>query len=501
MSMNPFVRFCASLLLIPALVPGAAAQTRLPQADSQWIAPAHLAQAGASHLPHRHRPPAGPSPAARLAYWNEVALNAIAIDHTPPAAGGPPGAGEQLGPTRSSRVLAIVHIAIHDALNAIVRRYPGYSGPLTAFAHSSRDAAIAQATHDTLAALYPRQAARLDALLRHDLARLPDGREKLDGVDIGRRAAAAILQLRENDGSRHSEAVIGVDYFPGRGPGEWRQDPVRPLPLAFGARWGQVKPFVLASSTQIPSPPPPPLNSEAYAHAFNEVKRLGGDGIRTPTARSAEQTVIGIFWAYDGGAWVGPPPRLYNQIAVQLGRQRTRDPLELARMLALVNVAIADATIAVFEAKYQYRFWRPVTAIRETDATGPVLIGDPNWTPLGVPATNLNVPNFTPPFPACPAGHSGLGSAMFQILRRMYGDNVAFTFVSDEYNGINRDNQGRVRPRLPRSFATLSQAEEENSVSRVYLGVHWKFDNSSGLVTGRRIADYVFMHGLVQPSN
>jgi hypothetical protein len=260
-------------------------------------------------------------------------------------------------------------------------------------------------------------------------------------------------------------------------------------------------PFVLQSPTQFRAPPPPALDSETYTLAFAEVKQLGGDGIETPTGRTADQTVAGIYWAYDGTPWIGTPPRLYNQIAVQLALGRCRDVLELARTLALVNVAIADTTMSVWDTKYYYDFWRPVTAIRQADDDdNPATLADPGWTPLGAPASNLVGPNFTPPFPAYTSGHAGLGGAMFQILRRLYGDGIAFTFVSDEYNGVTRDNHGRVRPRLPRSFSSLSQAEEENGQSRIYLGIHWQSDKTSGREQGQRVADYVYERGLVRPN-
>jgi hypothetical protein len=497
-------------LLISLFAAHAAAQSHRPPSGSQWMSPIYQTQPGTQPLPLRYSAPAGPNPIARLAYWNDVALRANAVDHAPPFAGDTRVASEQLGPTRTSRALAIVHLAIYDALNAIYQRYPGYSGPLPAFAHSSRDAAIAQAAHDTLIALYPSQANRLDSLLYADLARLPSGRAKLNGIDIGRRAAQAILALRANDGAYYDEPVVGVDYFPSNAPGQWRPDPVSRIPIALGAFWRRLTPFVLQSPTQFRSPPPPALSGDAYARAFNEVKQLGGDGIKTPTRRSADQTAAGIYWAYDGTAWIGTPPRLYNQIAVQLALGRSSDPLELAKVLALVNVAIADATIVVWDTKYFYDFWRPVTGIREASrGTGPTGLGDgnpdtradPNWTPLGAPASNLTGPNFTPPFPSYTSSHAGLGSAMFQMMRRLYGDSIAFTFVSDELNGITRDNRGRVRPRLPRNFSSLSQAEEENGQSRIYLGVHWQFDKAEGIVAGRRVADYVFQRGLVRPSN
>src|SRR5437660_11898435 len=218
------------------------------------------------------------------------------------------------------------------------------------------------------------------------------------------------------------------------------------------------------------------MTSSDYTTAYNEVKNLGGDGVITPTQRTPEQTFIGTFWAYDGTPSLCAPPRLYNQITVQIADQTKLRPLQIARLLALVNVAMADTAMSVWESKFYYDFWRPVTGIRESDpGTGPTgagdgnasTIGDPTFAPLGAPASNLKGPNFTPPFPAYPSGHAGFGGALFQTLRRFYGrDDIAFTFVSDEFNGITRDSSGNVRPLLPRSFLSLSQAEDENGQSR-----------------------------------
>jgi hypothetical protein len=232
------------------------------------------------------------------------------------------------------------------------------------------------------------------------------------------------------------------------------------------------------------------------------VKRLGGDGVVTPTQRTAAQTIAGIYWGYDGTPGLGTPPRLYNQIAVQIASQRGTDVIDLARLLALLNVGMADAGLSSWDTKYQYDFWRPVTGIREADpGTGPtgkgdgnpLTIGDPNFTPLGAPASNLMGPNFTPPFPAYTSGHATFGATLFQTLRRFYGtDAIAFSFVSDEFNGVTRDNKGNIRPRLIRNFSSLSQAEEENGQSRIYLGIHWAFDKTQGIIQGRNVANYVF---------
>jgi hypothetical protein len=498
------VLLCSLLVASPVLAAGPTAFSTPPASAVQY-----LTQPGALEPPPRYSAPGGADPVARLAYWNELAQRVQGYDHVLPTdPGAPPYMPEQAGRTRVSRVFAIVHIAIHDALAAICRRYPPYSGALPAYADSSRDAAIAQAAHDTLAALYPRQKARIDAWLQADLARLPDGRAKLNGIDVGRRAAAAILALRASDGAYYGEPVVGQDYQVSLEPGQWRPDPVSQSPYAFGAYW-QLRPFVMQSAAQFRPPPPPALGSSAYTQAFNEVMALGGDGVGTPTRRTAEQTVIGIYWGYDSTPWLGTPARMYNQIAVQLLLKRTSDPMELARALALVNVAIADATIAAWDAKYAYDFWRPVRAIREASpGTGPTGKGDgnpdthadPNWTPLGAPASNLVGPNFTPPFPAYPSGHASLGSALFHVLRRLVGDKQPFSFVSDEYNGITRDNKGRVRPKIPRSYQTLTQAEQEGAQSRIYLGVHWQFDKQAGMAMSHRVADYVFQRGLVPPA-
>jgi len=444
---------------------------------------------------------------SRLHHWNEVAIDASGLDHTPVALGEQRVFGENLGPGRSSRAMAIVHIAMFEAMNAIAGGYRSYTGLAPARQGTSMRAAIAQAAHDTLVELFPSQRQSFDEDLEEDIDGIPDRTARASGIALGREAAAAILVRRAADGSQHPEPRIGVDFITGNEPGQWRQDPISEIPLALGARWGEVVPFVLASAAQFRVPPPPALGSASYAAAYDEAKRLGGDGIVTPTERTPEQTNIGIYWAYDGTPSLCAPPRLYNQIAVHIADQRGSDLVALARLLALVNVALADAGIAIWESKYHYDFWRPITGIRESDqGTGPTgkgdgnaaTLGDPTFAPLGAPASNLDGPNFTPPFPAYPSGHAGFGGALFQILRRFYRtDRIAFTFVSDELNGVTEDHLGAVRPLRPRSFSSLSEAEAENGQSRIYLGIHWAFDKTEGITLGRRVADDVFERAFV----
>ena len=455
---------------------------------------------------HRHRP--GPQPSDPrvdvVRRWNRIAIDASGLDHTPLAAGEDRIFGHQLGPGRSSRAMAIVHIAIFDAVNAIAGGYRSYTGLPRAYPDTSLPAAVAQAAHDTLVAMFPSHAPSFDARLAEDLAKIPnrDRNAKSRGVALGKRAAKAILALKADDGSLHPEPGMNTDYIPSDAPGAWRQDPISQAPVALGAHWGEVEPFVLRSGDQYRVPPPPALDSPEYAEAFAEVQALGGDGSTTPTERTEDQTEAGIYWAYDGTPTLCAPPRLYNQIAITIADQKGTGHVALARLLALVNVSMADAGIAIWESKYYYALWRPVTGIRESDpGTGPTGLGDGNpdttgdleYSPLGAPASNLQGPNFTPPFPAYPSGHAGFGGALFETLRNFYGtDRIRFTFVSDELNGTTLDNEGNPRPLLPRTFSSLSEAEEENGQSRIYLGIHWSFDKTEGIVQGRRVADAVF---------
>lgn len=442
--------------------------------------------------------------------WNEIAINASGLDHTPVAPGDPRHFGEQLGPGRAARAMAIVHIAMFDAMVAVEGRYKSYTNVTAPNGPMSIDAAIAQAARDTLVALYPSQTAYFDTLLAQDLAAVRNAHQRANGVDLGHRAATAILAMRVNDGSQIPEPRVGIDYITSDQPGHWRQDPISLIPLALGAHWGECTPFVCLSASQFRAPPPPAMTSAAYTAAYNEAKNFGGDGVITPTQRTADQTHIGIFWAYDGTPSLCAPPRLYNQITVQIADQKKIGGIELARLLALTNVAMSDACMGIWESKYYYDFWRPIGGIRESDVGSgisglgdgnPDTVGDVTFSPLGAPASNLMGPNFTPPFPSYPSGHGGLGGALFQILARYFGtDNVSFTFVSDEFNGVTRDNNGNVRPYLPRTFSSFSQAAEENGQSRIYLGIHWAFDKTEAITLGRRSADYVFDHAF-QPTH
>jgi hypothetical protein len=422
--------------------------------------------------------------------WNSVALDTIRNDFAPNHI------HDQGGPTRDSRVLAIVHTAIFDAVAAVDGGATPYMAPLHAAPGASVDAAIAQAGHDTLRALYPHQTAFIDHALTTALAEVGRTSPAADvrlGQELGHEAAAQLMAVRKNDGS-----AAMPPYTPGTSAGQWMPDPNHPDQVAFGVVWGKVKPFMMTSDIQFRMPPPPALTSKAYAEAFNTVKALGGDGTDTPTTRTAQQTQIGIFWAYDNQPGIGSPPVHYDEILQTLARQEHNTEAQNARLFALANLAMADAGMATWNVKYTYNFWRPVTGIRNAALTGnPLTQPDPTWNPLGSPADNGSGTNFTPPFPAYTSGHSAFGAALFGVLRDFYHtDHIHFTIGSDEFNGKTTDQNGHARPVVLRHFTSFSQAAMENAMSRVYLGVHWPFDAVEGVKLGTEVANYVFAHAL-----
>ena len=443
--------------------------------------------------------------------WNEIALDAVVDDHS-----GTFGAPEQGGPTRTSRALAIAHIAVYDAVNAIVGGHEPYLPvglPAATRSRASVDAAVAQAAHDTLVVLYPKQKAVFQRELEKALKGVPAKHGRTEGIDVGGEAAANILMLRFD--------AIGVPTDGGDDPnlpsplppvgskiGVHQADPLNPGQGLLTPHWGDVAPFSMDDVLNFHAPAPPapdspdPVEREYYALAYDEVMRLGGDGLTTPTERTNEQTEIGLFWAYDGSSGLGVPPRLYNQVARVIAKQEHNTVAENARLFALINIAQADAGIASWYSKYHYNYWRPVVAIRSGDEDGNELTaGDPTWMPLGAPASNeSNGGNdFTPPFPAYTSGHATFGAATFRTLEHLYGAGYEFSLWSDELHGRTADSGGNHRNTAIRHFSSFAQAARENADSRIYLGIHWVFDADGGIAVGNNIADYAF-DNLLRPA-
>jgi PAP2 superfamily len=434
--------------------------------------------------------------------WNAIALRAVVDDHS-----GTFGPSEQGGPTRASRALAIVHIAVYDAVNAIVGGYEPYipvSLPIDVVSAASIEAAVACAAHDTLSALYPRQSDVFAEELSKVLKRISKNRGRDEGIMVGSAAASNILLARASDGGDAPDLPSDPDAP--KEIGEHRPDPLNPGQGLHVPAWGSVLPFAMDHVTNFQVPPPPRPDSDdeferlEYAAAYEQVKALGGDGQVTPTGRTKEQTEIGLFWGYDGSIGIGVPPRLYNQIARVIAKKERHSVPENARLFALVNIAMADAAIASWYSKYAYDYWRPVVAIRCGNEDGNEFTeGDESWTPLGSPASNLSNGgiDFTPPFPAYTSGHATIGGALFRTLAHFCGsDDYHFKLISDEMRGNTTDAKGKHRYTSMRTFNSFSQAAWENAESRIYLGVHWDFDAIWGMEAGTSIADHVFQNYL-----
>ncbi|NJK67756.1 MAG: vanadium-dependent haloperoxidase [Microcoleus sp. CSU_2_2] len=461
-----------------------------------------------------------------ILYWNKVALEANRISFTN-------GKNEQPGPTLSSRALAIVHLAMYDAYAGVrgnpitpVNLSPYLPGLPNPQPHASAEAAVAAAAHATLSSLYPSQKSFFD--LKHSQAGLK-GEGLKEGHEFGLLVAHKILEKRQEDPSASDDG-----YAASIARGAHRPDPDHPA-QGFNAPFYGAKSRCFAVTSRHELDAPPQLGSDEYLNALRQVRAKGiapelmGTLPAGLSPRTANETLIGIYWGYDGAVDLGTPPRLYNQIvrAVAIAQNNCVD--KNARLFALVNAAMGDAGILAWDQKYIYDLWRPVVGIREDDPSlGPAGIGnnclsddsDSSWLPLGAPSTNSKTKeemkkNFTPPFPAYPSGHATFGAAALHITRLFYGvtdlcnDNLfdCLTFVSDEFNGISQDNKGTVRPKHTRSFpGGLWEMIVENGLSRVFLGVHWVFDafavdssdrpdlsrNIGGVPLGITIAEDIF---------
>ncbi|HEY8459600.1 MAG TPA: vanadium-dependent haloperoxidase [Blastocatellia bacterium] len=369
------------------------------------------------------------------------------------------------GPITSCDI-AMAHLAMHDALNAIERRYEPYAYDAVAPRGVSPDAAVAAAAHDVLVARIPNQKASLDAAFASALAAIPDGPAKAGGVAVGRAAAAAIVAMREQDGSKDI-----APHATGDEPGVWRPTPpayARPI----GAELGKITPFTTNSIAQFNLPRPAyfDLRSAEYAADYNEVKSLGGARSR---ARTAEQSAIARFW-YE------PSPGVHIRLARKLAVTRKLDPWRSARLFALLHMAGADCLIAGYGAKYRYNFWRPVTAIRNGANDGnPQTEADPRWI------SYLETPNH----PEYPSNHALLCAAWAEIFARFFGtDQFKFTITS-----------ARPYPGITRSFTGFWQSAEEAADSRVYAGAHFRSSCRDGLAVGREIGAHTF-ENFLQPA-
>jgi membrane-associated phospholipid phosphatase len=383
--------------------------------------------------------------AAIVVAWNRELLHIVQIPGAQPAT------------IHQTRSYALLQAAIYDAIVSITGNGRPYLLALEAPSGARPDAAAAAAGHATLTALYPTMKAALDQLLANELALIPDGRPKAQGVEVGAQVATLLLAARANDGS----GALPAPFAAGSQPGDYRSTPPN-FPSPVFSTWGSVMPFLLQNGAQFRPAPPPALTSASYARALNEVESLGR---ASSTTRTSDQTLIGKFWA---------PPiwNTWNAIAEDAALAHHTNLERTAAMFAALDLSFADTAIAMYDAKYHYQLWRPITAIRLADTDGnSATIGDPTWTPLAVTAAD----------PSYPGAHSSISGAGAAVLSAFFS---------------NRDEIQVTSPAMPgavRAFESYADVATEAGLSRIFAGQHTRIDHETGLKLGRDVAQFVLI--------
>ena len=352
-------------------------------------------------------------------------------------------------PSTDSRTMSMVHIAMFEAVNAIDRRYTPYRLDLAADRSTSREAAAAAAAHNILMIIYPDQKSVLDAALAASLSSIPDTEGKTKGIELGKAAAAGIVALRADDGNDAKET-----YRPHTTAGAYV-----PTVIPISSTFGATTPWVMSSGSQFRPAPPPALDSETWSKDVSEIREVGA---RNSATRTAEQTTIGRFWFVVG-------PSSFNAIIQQAAAAKRMDVVDCARLFALAEIAANDAILAVFEAKYHYNFWRPVTAILNADITkNPATPREAAWLPLGE----------TPMHPEYPCAHCIVSAAVSTVLRHVVGDEFGeFSMTSPTAPGVAR------------KWTRLQDYSDEVANARIYAGFHYRFSAEVGKEMGRKIGD------------
>lgn len=358
-------------------------------------------------------------------------------------------AEKQVLPAQQSRAMSMLHIAMFEAVNAIERRYAPYRLELSADRSTSKEAAAATAAHDVLLAIYPDQKAALDTALAASVSGIPETDGKANGIALGRAAAEGVIAFRASDGADAPES-----YRPYTKAGVYV-----PTVIPVFSRIGASTPWVMTSGSQFRPGPPPALDSATWTRDVNEIRELGG---RNSTTRTAEQTAMGRFWFLVG-------PRTYNPIVRQAAMAKKMDVVDCARLFALTSIAGYDALVAVFDAKYEYNFWRPVTAIRNADITqNTATPRDASWLPLGD----------TPMHPEYPCAHCITSAAISTVLQNVVGDEFGeFSLTSPTAPGVVR------------KWSRLQDYGDEVANARIYAGFHYRFSTEVGKDMGRKIGE------------
>jgi hypothetical protein len=385
-------------------------------------------------------------------HWNELLLESLASQ--PPR-------------VPLARNLALVHVAMFDAVNAIERSYASYAADVSASRGASPEAAAAQAARDTLVALYPSRQAIFDAALAEDLAEIPRGRAR-QGIAIGQQVAEQILAMRANDGS----SAIVTYVPPNNNPGQWQPTAPNFAP-ATNVHVPLITPFAVQSSSQFRPDPHPALGSTEYADALNEVKSLGR---ATGSTRTDDQTLVANLWRQPL-----TNHQVWNRIAQDVAAARGTNPVDTARLFALMDMAINDGLQNSNESKFHYALWRPITAIQRADEDGNAATdAEPTWSTLHPT---------TPPYPTYAGNASTIGAASATVLANVFGeDEVAFDVDWGPYGFAG----------VTRSYPGFWAAADEMADSRIYGGIHFRFDNEAGQEVGANVANHVLDHFLLK---
>jgi hypothetical protein len=381
--------------------------------------------------------------------WNQTMLQAVFVAGT--------------NPPTTTRVTAIVQAAVFDAINGIERRYTAIYLPPIGPSSASKGSAVVQAAYATLMKLYPDQAATFDKQRAASMAAITDSSDAIQqGVTWGQTVADAIWTWRSSDG--FSDAP--PPYLGGTQPGQWRPTPPAMTP-GLVPQLANVTPWVIRSPSEYRTPGPPAMTSDQYTADYNETKTMGG---ASSASRTADQTLFSNFWQST------TPADFWDPVVTSLAAERHLSMLKTARLLALVNLGIADAGIGCWDGKYTYSFWRPITAIQNGDTDGnSATAPDPGWTPLIT----------TPPFPEYPSAHSCVSGAAGRILSDYFGEETAFSVVS------------RGMPGVTRKFQSFTAAFEEVKNARIFGGIHFRTACVDGQSLGVSVANYILGHAML----
>jgi hypothetical protein len=425
---------------------------------------------------------------------------------------------DKANPGLSTRAIGMMNAAIYDVYQAFDHTYqPFLAKNLSADLNANRDAAVARAARDILENCYPEASGTWLTAYNNRINAIADSTLNIaNGAALGAVIAHKYIEKHANDGF---DAV--TPYTPQVGvPGHWNSDPYfmtgfgpAQVQTGWGPGWGNVTPWSMTSPDQFDSVLVDKggviLTSAAYANAYNQVLNYGAKTVygpaNTPTSRTSTQTAISQFWGYDVGGF-GPPPVLFLKNLEDIATQTNNTPEQNARLFAMASVAIADAAIAAWDVKFEEDFWRPVTAIHAAATDGNAATeADTDWEPLGAPGHGIISPDFTPAFPAYTSGHATMGGALFKAIELFYGKNNFGDIIGSpgaQYS-LSSDEPGGGGTRLFSSFTESDLAamaaslnadspEGENSISRLFLGIHWIFDATDGIRLGNAIAQNMF---------